>query len=275
VNKRVSRRAVLAGAGVLGLVGGALLLSSPRTRDPLQRAHAMGLAQGIVVGLGEPAAFFVPPYLPADAKIAGVEASAVQPAALTPALDGIEGALSRYPGGFVGLLIKAIFVAGSIRIEGAAAGGTYGPAWILLAAPVEIGAASIELTCRIGVHHELSSFVYLRGQTVQRWLASVPAAWAFAGSAVHQLAGDAAPAPPVETGFLNAYGATSPENDFNVYAEKMMTEMGEVMRMAASVPLVARKLALVRQAYVAIDPRMERAFIDLGLNASLLPPIAS
>lgn len=270
----MSRRAVLAAAGVLGLAGGALLLSS-RARDPLQRARAMGLAQGIVVGLGEPSTFFVPPYLPADAKIAGVETSAAQPAALTPALDGIEGALSRYPAGFVGSLIKAIFVAGSIRIEGALAGGTYGPTWILLAAPVDIGAASIELTCRIGVHHELSSFVYLRGQSVPGWLASEPAGWSFAGSAVHQLAGDKAPAPPVETGFLNAYGATSPENDFNVYAEKMMTEMDDLMRLAASVPLVARKLALVRQAYLAIDPRMERAFADLGMKASLLPPIAS
>lgn len=274
MNKRVSRRAVLATAGVLGLAGGALLLSS-RARDPVQRAHAMGLAQGIVVGLGDPSEFFVPPYLQADAKIAGVETSPVEPTALTPALDGIEDALSRYPGGFVGLLIKAIFVAGSIRIEGALAGGTYGPAWILLAAPVDIGAASIELTCRIGVHHELSSFVYLRSQAVPAWLASEPAGWSFAGSAARQLAGDKAPAPPVETGFLNAYGATSPENDFNVYAEKMMTEMDAVMRLAANVPLVARKLALVRQAYLAIDPRMERAFTDLGMKSALLPPIAA
>ncbi|MEO8057195.1 MAG: hypothetical protein ABI671_02640 [Burkholderiales bacterium] len=273
MNKRVSRRALLAAAGVLGLGGGALLLSS-RARNPLQRAQAMGLAQRIVVGFGEPSTFFVPPYRPVDAKIVGVETTAVQPTALASALDGVEGALSRYPAGFVGSVIKAIFIAGSIRIEGALAGGTYGPAWILLAAPVDIGAASIELTCRIGVHHELSSFVYLRGDTVPRWLASEPSGWSFAGSAARQLADDKAAAPPAGTGFLNAYGATSPENDFNVYAEKLMTEMGAVMQLAASVPLVARKVALVRHAYLAIDPRMEHAFTELGMKASLLPPIA-
>ena len=272
MNKLVSRRAALTAAAVLGLTGGALLLSS-RVRDPLHRARAMGLAQDVVVGFGDPSTFYASPFLPVDAKIAGVEASAVQAPALGPALDGIEAALSRYPSAFVGLLIKAIFVAGSIRIEGALAGGTYGPAWIILAAPIDIGAASIELTCRIGVHHELSSFVYLRGQTVQRWQESEPKTWSFAGSAARQLAGDRAPAPPVETGFLSAYGATSPENDFNVYAEKMMTEMGTVMRLAAIAPLVARKAALVRQAYLAIDPRMDRAFSELGMAAALLPPV--
>jgi hypothetical protein len=217
------------------------------------------MAHGIVVGMDNPSSFYVPPFLPADAAIPGVEVLPAQPGALAPALDGIEAALMRYPPGFVAGLIKAIFIGGRIRIQGANAGGTYGPAWILLSAPLEIGAPSIELTCRMGVHHELSSFVYLRGDTVERWRAVQPENWPFAGSAAHQLSGDSASAPPVETGFLSAYGATSPENDFNVYAEKMLTEPATVMRLADQVPAIARKLALVRQAYLAIDPRMEQA----------------
>lgn len=217
------------------------------------------MAHGIVVGMDEPSSFYVPPFLPADAVIPGVEVLPAQPGALAPALDGIEAALTRYPPGFVAGLVKAIFIGGRIRIQGANAGGTYGPAWILLSAPLEIGAPSIELTCRMGVHHELSSFVYLRGDTVERWRAVQPENWPFAGSAAHQLSGDSASAPPVETGFLSAYGATSPENDFNVYAEKMLTEPATVMRLADQVPVIARKLALVRQAYLTIDPRMEQA----------------
>lgn len=246
---------MLATAGALGAAGGVLWLVS-RPADPEERARRLGAAHGIVVGLGNPSSFHVPPFVPSDAAIAGVDFQAAEREALGPALDGIEASLVRYPEGLVSRLIKAIFVAGSIRIDGAAAGGTYGPAWIILAAPIDIGAASIELTCRMGVHHELSSFVYTKGDIAEQWRRTEPETWAFARSASGQLGADGQTAPPIETGFLSAYGATSSENDFNVYAERMMTDMASMMRLADKVPVVARKVALVRQAYLAVDSRM-------------------
>ncbi len=235
--------------------------------DPAERARGVGEANGVVVAYGDPATFYVPPFLPADAKLPLIDMRAAEPSAVWFALDGIEASLAQYPAGFVAKLIKAIFICGRMTFDGETGGGTYGPAWLVLSAPSEIGAEAITLTSRLGVHHELSSFVYFHGNTADAWQRTVPENWSFARSAAEQLKGKAAPAPSVDTGFLNAYGATSPENDFNVYAEKMMTEMEVVMRLARRVPMVARKATLVRKSYAAIDPRMDAVFSALGMTS--------
>jgi hypothetical protein len=269
MNPRLSRRGLLAVAGALGTAGTGLLLwpqiRALTGRDPLERARLLGEANGILIAFGDPAGFFVPPHTAADARIPQVEMEPAPAAAFGPALDGVEQALSRYPAGFAARLVKAIFICGQMRISGARAGGTYGPAWLLLSTPADLGMAAVTLTCRMGVHHELSSFVYLRGATAELWRQTEPAGWAFAADSAAQLGRDGAPAPPPETGFLSAYGATSSENDFNVYAEMMMTQMESVARLARQFPLVASKAALVRAGYAAIDARMDSVFTQLGL----------
>jgi hypothetical protein len=263
-----TRRAVLAGAAAaLGAAGAALLWRS-RERDPERWAQEIGATQGIHVAFGDPSTFYTPPYRPEDAKVPYVEMTAAEPAAYSSALKGIEASLAQYPSGFVGKLISAIFVCGRMTIEGAPAGGTYGPAWVLLSAPLEIGAAGIALTCRMGVHHELSSFVYMRGDLARDWADAEPPDWNFSASSAQQLGDDAAAPPPAETGFLSAYGATSSENDFNVYVEKMMTEMETVMGLARRHAVVARKAELVRRSYAAIDPRMDGVFRRFGMSAA-------
>jgi hypothetical protein len=271
VDRTTTRRALIAGSGVMALVGGAILALDRKPAldhapDPAERARRIGAANGIVVAYGDPSTFYVPPFLPEDAKLPQVDMRAAEPSAVWFALDGIEPSLAQYPPGFVAKLIKSIFICGRMTIQGEPAGGTYGPAWVVLAAPVDIRAAGITLTSRVGVHHELSSFVYYRGNNSEVWQKTVPPDWAFPTSVAEQLKSNPAHLPPAETGFLNAYGATAPENDFNVYAEKMMTEMETVMRLARRVPLIARKATLVRQSYAAIDPRMDAVFSALGMT---------
>jgi hypothetical protein len=256
---------------MLALVGGTIFALDrmsvlDQTQDPAERARRVGQANGIVVAYGDPSTFYVPPFLPEDAKLPRVDMGAAEPSAVWFALDGIEASLAQYPAGFVAKLIKAIFICGRMTFEGEQGGGTYGPAWLVLSAPSQIGAAAITLTSRLGVHHELSSFVYFNGNAADAWQNTVPENWSFAPSAAEQLKGKAAPAPAVETGFLNAYGATSAENDFNVYAEKMMTEMEVVMGLARRIPIIARKATLVRKSYAAIDPRMDAVFSALGMT---------
>jgi hypothetical protein len=259
----------MAGGGVLALIGGMLLALDrrpvlDRMPDPEDRARCIGEANGIIVGYGAPSTFYVPPFLPGDAVVPLVNMRAAEPSAVWFALDGIETSLAQYPPGFVARLIKAVFICGEMTIDGERAGGTYGPAWLLLAAPSDIGSAGIARTARLGVHHELSSFVYFRN--AQEWQKTVPSDWLFPSSVAGQLKGNRAPPPPPEMGFLNAYGATSPENDFNVYAEKMFTEMETVMQLARRIPIVARKAQLVRESYEAIDPRMHGVFSALGMT---------
>jgi hypothetical protein len=242
-----------------------LQANSPSPAENAAHARRLGEAQNIIIGFGDPSSFFVAPYLPEDARVRGVTMEAAQAAAIAPALDGIEVSLRQYPPGFLGKVIKAIFICGGMAIAGAPAGGTYGPAWVLLSAPLSIGPDAIHLTCRLGVHHEFSSFVYMRGDNAARWQQTEPPGWQFATTPQAQIDRDKATVPAPETGFLSAYGATTPENDFNVYAEKMMTEMHAVMDAARVHPIVARKAAFVRACYVAVDSRMAAVFDSLGM----------
>ena len=258
-------RDVAVGGGLLAAYGVFRATQPGEPPDPAERARRIGEASGITVAYGDPSTFYVPPYLPEDAKVPQVEMRAAEPPAVWFALDGVEPSLAQYPAGFVSGLIKAIFICREMWIEGERAGGTYGRAWLLLSAPLDIGRAGITLTSRRLVHHELSSFVYYRGDNARTWQETIPSDWAFQDFAAAQLQRNSSGPPPVETGFLNAYAATSAENDFNIYAEKMMTEMDKVMQLAGRVPVIARKAALLRQIYAAIDPRMDDVFSALGM----------
>jgi hypothetical protein len=77
----------------------------------------------------------------------------------------------------------------------------------------------------------------------------------------------AAGAPDLATGFLSAYGATDPENDFNVYAETTFSDLERLSRIAAEHHIVARKLALLMAAFTLLDDRMPLVFDGLGLAA--------
>lgn len=260
----MTRRALLASAGVMA-AGGAWLLSPRSRRAPGEREKELSAAHGIVLAHGDPSTFYVAPYLAQDARIAGVEMEPAHPDALGPALDGIEVSLSLYPPGFVAGLIKAIFISGRMRMDGEPAGGTYGPAWVLLAADVALGAASVELTCLMGVHHELSSFIYQREDNAERWERALPPGWVFSTTSGSALQGANRRDPPKNSGFLNAYGATSAENDFNVYAETMMTDTRGLLVLAEQNPLIAHKVRLLRKAYVDVDPRMDAILGAMGL----------
>jgi hypothetical protein len=230
-------------------------------------AHRIEQAHGIKVGYGAPADFWTPPYKPEDATAPGVS---MQPAAIENvaiALKGVEAALAEYPPGFVAHLIRAVFICGELRMGGMEAGGTAGPAWIILAAPSDLGAEGIRFASLVGIHHELSSFVLrVDPATRARWREFAPPDWNFVEDAGGALRGANASDPSMETGFLSAYGATTLENDFNVYAEKMFTEPDNLRRLARQHALIRRKLEFVRATYVAIDPRLADRFRELGLD---------
>lgn len=260
----LDRRAVtLGGAALLG----AFPLGGCRRQDHEARAARLGAAQGLRVGFGDPSTFYTPPH--ASAAIHGVALAPAAPDAVGDALDGVEAAFNAYPPLCLGKIVSGVFIAGRIAIDGAQAGGVGGPAWIVLAAPADISAAARVETARLGVHHESSSFVWARDDLLrQRWAETLPPGWRFAGPAAEQLARADAPAPPPETGFLSAYGGTTPENDFNIYAETAFDAPRTLAAKAAATPLVARKLGLLLDAYARIDPRLADAFARGGLAAA-------
>lgn len=232
-----------------------------------ERARHIGERHDILVSFGSPDTFFVAPFGPDDARIAGYEFGQAAPEGLPDSLDGIERALDQYPRGFVAKLIRAVFVCGELRVDGARAGGTVGRAWIIVASKPRLGREGRYLTAYLGVHHELSSFVYRHDPSTEAlWREFAPRDWQFIDRAPDVLARGEDRDPSPTTGFLTAYGATNPENDFNTYAEQVFSESAELRLRAKDQPLIARKLAFVLDAYRAVDPRIDDVFRKLGFD---------
>jgi hypothetical protein len=111
------------------------------------------------------------------------------------------------------------FVGGKININAELSGGFTGPAWVVLSAPADASADDIRFTNLIGVHHELSSYVVRKANALDAWTMFAPTGWEFASTSEASLARAKDGDPPPSSGFLSAYGASTAENDFNVYAE--------------------------------------------------------
>lgn len=262
--------ALFACFAVLFILAGAF--RKPSTHEIQKRARIIGARNGILIGYGPPDTFFVPPYSARDSCVAGRTAKQVDISVLPPALDGIEKSLSIYPHGFFSHLCKAIFLCDSLTLEGEEAGGTYGKAWIILDATKTSGRQGVFEMARLGVHHEFSSIVWQRFPQLQwHWAALLPSGWKPVDNPLKS--------PDLATravdGFLSQYGATSAENDFNVYAEKIFTEPKNVAALAETQTVIARKISLLMAAYERLDDRMADVFNRLSLgqfrNASSNP----
>ncbi|WP_420138368.1 hypothetical protein [Sphingomonas sp.] len=255
-------------AAVATAAGGTYLLLRPGQVDPKQvaaRAAVIDQAYGVRIGYGDPASFYVPPYGPRDAIIPDGHATAAAPADVALALDAIAQSLAVYPPGFYASLCKAIFLCGTLRFGNEAAGGTYGPAWIILAADPSVGAGGIRETARLGVHHEFSSLVLKRAPLIEmRWRMLMPADWEPDPTNDQALRHDGGA--NVQEGFLSSYGATSLENDFNTYAETAFANPERLIALAQDDPVIRTKAALLLEAYAAHDPRIMQTYRKLGLN---------
>lgn len=257
---RTRRTLLFAAAGILAATGATLIVggrppATTTTGTAVERAAALSRRHGLLVTVDDPATVRVDGE--AATAVAGVRLAPAAEEALGPALDGLEAALAVYPDGFVAKLARAVVIVGDLRIDGTPAGGTYGRSWIILSAPPGLDAASIRETCRLGLHHELSSFVWRGSATVGAWREAMPAGWREAATTEEQLEAARTPPPRSDSGFLSAYGATTLENDFNTYAERMMTDPAGLASLAKRFKVARRKATLVREAYVDVDRRMD------------------
>jgi hypothetical protein len=275
--KRVNRRrfTALAVLGVAGAGGIALLTRGRRSVDPAAlraRADAIGREHGIYIGYDGPETIFVAPWTSRDAVISNGVMTRVDLDAVPMALDGIEQALAVYPPGFVFTRCKAVFICGLLTLDGARAGGTYPPAWIILVARRSFDFGIFE-TALLGIHHEMSSLVWhVRLDLPSRWSALLPAGYLEAKDNVEALKAAPSGEGDVDRGFLSSYGATTAENDFNTYAETVFTDAARVAALADKHPVIAQKVALLMDAYTSLDSRFEGVFQKLGLDRFATPP---
>jgi hypothetical protein len=225
-------------------------------------AHALRLERthGIHIDYGNPAKYPTVPQI--DIKPA-------EPRDVAISLQGVEAALQQYPPGFVAKLIKAVLIVGELRMQGERASGTVGAEWVIISARPDYGPEGLREVGFVALHHELSSFV-LRADplTWSKWLQFAPAGWQYSEEPGDALRRGVTADPSPDTGFLNAYGATNLENDFNMYAEEMFVHPDQAARLAQAHPLIRRKLDFVMETYAAIDPQFQRLFREMGLTGN-------
>jgi hypothetical protein len=268
LRRRRRRRVTYLVATACGLVGTWLMHSHSLPASIARQSLRLGQQHGITIGYGHPSTFFTAPYKAAvpDSYWLHMEQARLEGVAI--ALPAIGQALAQYPPGFVAKLIRAVFICDELRMEGQSAYGTVGRRWVILAAPTKDGANAISSNGLYGFHHELSSFVLEHAPgTHARWAEFAPSGTDFVYGRALEGRSHAKP-PPLSTGFLSAYGATNPENDFNVYAEEVFVNPQRVIQAARQEPLVQRKLDFFMRTYEAIDPRMREVFRGLEMTSS-------
>ncbi|MEL0606086.1 hypothetical protein [Pseudoalteromonas undina] len=186
-------------------------------------------------------------------------------------LDGIETALEVYPKGFVSKFINAIYISGPMLMEGAEAGGTYSRNSIILSNISDKNGTNFNYENSLrGVHHELSSLIYLRSPFVNiAWQGLLPESWSPASSNYEALTQDRNMGPDYKNGFLSTYGKTNIENDFNIYAEFAFAEPEKLRGLAAKYPTIAKKLSLFITAYTQVFPEYQQGFEEYFTRTGL------
>jgi len=234
--------------------------------DIAQRARTLELTFGVRIDyLAVPEAY-TQPTDPLPEGVGRGNIGVVDPRAVPAALDSLEQALSLYPSGFVARFCSSILLCDFLRREGRYAGGTYGNAWILLVANYNAGTTAIAESCRLGLHHELSSFVWRRSSDLHAvWQRALPTDWNPAEDSAHALQRSGVLDFRRTDGFLSDYATSSAENDFNTYAEAIFGSPLPLMNAARRLDLVRAKASSFMQVYCNLDARMAGVFKRLGL----------
>lgn len=178
--------------------------------------------------------------------------------------------LRRYPAGVLNkpgaTVLSMVIVCDTLAINGKPVSGTYisGIVFIAAGAAVTPGMTRDEYNART-LHHELSSLFRLRYPSVldeKRFRAALPAGFAYADEKPGAdpgviLEGQNAlgSLDDIANGFIAQYAATSLSQDFNSYAEVLVWKPEVLLRTFAADSRVGRKARVVRDFYIAIDPR--------------------
>ncbi|MEI8667109.1 hypothetical protein P4S65_01340 [Pseudoalteromonas sp. B131b] len=186
-------------------------------------------------------------------------------------LDGIETALEVYPLGFVSKVIDAIYLSGPMLMEGAEAGGTYSSNSIILVNISDQNGTNFNFENSLkGVHHELSSLIYIRSPfVIFAWQALLPKEWEPVSSNYEALTQNKNIGPDYENGFLSRYSKTNVENDFNTYAEFAFAEPEKLRELAATYPIIAKKLSVFITAYTQFSAKYQQNFEEYFTRTGL------
>jgi len=236
-----------------------LLLGCSDSETEKAQAKRLSETYNIEIKAGDPTEFW-PEQFPKDGFELTMEGTTLNNS--SEALDGIEDALKIYPKGFVSSIIKSINICGSMKMEGSDAGGTFSSNSLILSSISAWNGTGTNYTNALrGVHHELSSLIYLRSIfATLAWKKLMPKNWKPSINNHETLSVNNNIEPNYASGFLTEYGMTNIENDFNVYAEFIFIEPEHIIKLATKYPIIAKKLGLIISAYTNADPEYSNEF---------------
>jgi hypothetical protein len=233
---------------------------------------------GLVIRYSNPKDFFVPPDQPLSnnpAKGFLIE-QAEMPYILT-ALKGIRTALSKYPKSLVQRFLKAVFIAGVIKSYDVEIGGSYYNSWIYLSAKQKYESSGAGLYA-LNTHHELSS-LFLNGADfpASKWKSVNAPSFKYLANpvdVVHAASLNSRQNPEntdfwYKGGFVDDYGMSSLNNDFNMYAELAMSDPQKLKQLARKYPRIKSKTKIFVEFYTSLDPELGDYLKSVGLSMDL------
>jgi hypothetical protein len=184
----------------------------------------------------------------------------------------LEEALARYPVHVINNYLSAIYFAGIIEVRGLYAGGTFDSTRRIVYL-VEDGRSPAQRHIYT-FHHEFSSLLLFRhGLLLNPWLEQHPEGFryrnqmyleesdVYANTSVFGTKAD------YEKGFMNPYGQTNFENDFNEYAAMVFAYPEEFKQIMDQYPRVRCKFLVFLDFYQKIDPIFTEEYF-FGTRAS-------
>lgn len=174
--------------------------------------------------------------------------------------------LARYPSGTIDRLDQ-IIVGGELTYKGEAGLGAYFLSMIWIAAGThDTGPDSDADVARI-LHHEISSILYWQRATAfneAAFRAALPEEFVYwheqtkpSGPELAAPVSHETPSELLDRGFLVPWAQRNLEQDFNSYAQTLMTRPHWLLETFDPDSRVGRKARVVRDFYLALDPRFE------------------
>jgi hypothetical protein len=178
----------------------------------------------------------------------------------------LQKALNKYPIKVIKDFLHAIYFAGEIDQHGFLAGGSYDPFRKIIYI-VDSGIQD-DNRCIYKVHHELSS-LFLNRHTFSNnsWTSNNPKGYkylysktdnnlkTFNNSSLYGTAAD------YEKGFMDSYGQTNFENDFNEYSAMIFTYPEKFKKIMNKYPRVRGKFLVLMDFYQKIDPIFTESYL--------------
>lgn len=183
----------------------------------------------------------------------------------------LRSEIARYPAGTLDGVVDKVIIGSTLTYNGHAAGGAYLVSIVFIAAGEQDAGAATDAHVVRAFHHEVSSILlhWPPGRFDEaKFRAALPEGFVYRYDRP-SAAPDAPFAPSdnipslelIDEGFLIPWAKWNMEQDFNSYAEVLMSKPGLLLKTFAPESRVGRKARVVRDFYVTIDPRFE-AMLD-------------